>query len=364
MENKAIVKQTGFLFKLDPSDFILGASPLDKPDIMLSMDWTTYLPVGEKQYKYATFDTMSCTSFSFLNLFEAWVKYLVEKNLFYPGQKETLNTLGYFSSGEFNASDRGLAIVSGTMANGNYFQNVVNAAKKIGLFPEFMLPFGGNNQTEYLDPKLITKQMTDAGKKFLEIFEIDYQWAVLTPSQLANIPACLKKGPLWMAIPQIGSHAVMGHKQGFYFDSYETYVKTVDGIAYVMQVFVSLKKPATTWKWFKPGEFTNAQKTHTVAELNPEFVTLLDNIREECKFALRIDSGYRTQTENDALADSVSDSAHVQRIAADIYCADSRKRQVLYDVARKNGINRIGIGKNFLHLDISKTLPQNVTWVY
>lgn len=362
MEN--IVKQTGFLFKLDPTDFVLGASPLDKPDISVTGDFTEFTPTGEKQYKFATFDTMSCTSFSFLNIFETLVKYLVKNNLFYPGQKETLNTLGFFASGEFNASDRALAIMSGTMPNGNYFQNVGGAAKNKGLVPEWMLPFGGNNQAEYLDPKLITKLMIDTGKKFLEIFEINYEWVVLNPSQLVNITAALKKGPLWLAIPNIGSHAVMGHKEGFYFDSYEPYVKVVDGIAYAMQVYVSLKKPATVWKYFKAGEFTNAQKTHTISELKSEFVDLMDKMRGECGFAWKIESGYRTVAENNLLPDSASNSAHTTREAVDIYCVDSRKRQILLDVVRKNGINRIGIGDTFIHIDVSKTLPQNVTWVY
>lgn len=363
MENK-IIKQTGFLFKLDPTDFILGASPLDKPDVLNSGDWTPYLPAGEKQYKYATFDTMSCTSFSFINAFEIWVKYLVEKNLFYEGQKETLNSLGYFSTGEFNASDRALAIMSGTMPNGNYFQNVVNAAKKSGLVPEAMLLFGGNNQKEYLDPKLITEQMLEAGKKFLEIFEISYQWAVLNQDQIKNIPACLKKGPLWVAIPAVGSHAVAGHKQGYYFDSYEPYVKEIDGIAYVMQVFVSLKKPVKNWKWFKPEEYTNESKTHTISELKPEFVDLMDKMRGECGFPWKIVSGYRTPEENAKLPDAADKSAHTTKEAVDIYCVDSRKRQILLDVVRKNGINRIGIDDTFIHVDVSKTLPQNVTWVY
>lgn len=363
-QNKAI-KQTGFLFKLDPSDFILGASPLDKPIIMPDGDWTAYLPKGEKQYKFSTFDTMACTSFSFLNIFETWVKYLVEKNLFYPGQRETLNTLGFFADGEFNASDRALAIMSGTMANGNYFQNVVSAAKNQGLVPEWMLPFGGNDQKEYLDPTRITKEMIEVGKKFKEIFDISYEWAVLDSNlQMGNIPLAVRKCPLWAAIPQIGSHAVMIHKHGSYFDSYEPYVKTVDGVAYVMQVFVSLKKPATTWKHFKPGEFTNAQKTHTVSELKPEAVDLWDKCRDECGFAWKIVSGYRTAEENAKTPNSASDSAHVTREAIDIECTDSLKRQIIIDVARKNGVKRIGIGKTFVHLDISKTLPQNVTWVY
>lgn len=363
MEQKYI-KQTGFLYRYDPTNYILGASPLEKPDIMLSGDWSNYLPIGEKQYKYATFDTFCCTSFSFLNQFEAWVKYLVDKNLFYPGQRETLNSLGYFSSGEFNCSDRALGIMSGTMPNGNYFDKVADTARNMGLVPEYMLPFGGNTQKEYLDPKLITKEILATSKKFLEIFKIEYEWVAVDQAGLVNIPARLKKGPLWIAIPQIGTHAVVEHKEGFYFDSYEPYVKTIDGIAYVMQVFVSLIKPSTqTWKYFKATEKTGTFG-HTIADLKPELVDLMDKMRGECGFAWKITSGYRTITENNSLPNSATDSAHTTREAVDIYCIDDRKRQILLDVVRANGINRIGLGKKFIHIDLSKTLAQNVTWNY
>lgn len=121
---------------------------------------------------------------------------------------------------------------------------------------------------------------------------------------------------------------------------------------------------ASSWKYFKPGEFTNAQKTHTVSELKKELVDILDLVREDCGFPFRITSGYRTIAENNALAESVTDSSHTTREAVDIVCLDSEKRQLIHDMARKHGINRIGLGGTFVHLDISKIHPQNRTWLY
>lgn len=125
----------------------------------------------------------------------------------------------------------------------------------------------------------------------------------------------------------------------------------------------SIVNPLSTWKYFKLTEKTGSLG-HTIADLKKELVDLMDKMRGECGFSWIITSGYRTVAENNSLPGAVSDSAHTTREAVDIYCVDDRKRQILLDVVRKNGINRIGLGKTFIHIDISKTLPQNVTWNY
>lgn len=117
-----------------------------------------------------------------------------------------------------------------------------------------------------------------------------------------------------------------------------------------------------TYKYFKLTESTGGG--HTVAELKPELVALLDKIREECGFPLKITSGMRTVGENWALKDAVSDSSHLDGSAVDLVVSDSVKRFKLVTVALKNGVTRIGQGKDFVHLDISKGKLQNCMWTY
>lgn len=57
-------------------------------------------------------------------------------------------------------------------------------------------------------------------------------------------------------------------------------------------------------------------------------------------------------------------SAHLTGEAADIKCYDSRTRYLLLNAAIRNGFTRIGVGKTFIHLDISATLDDKVTWLY
>ena len=116
---------------------------------------------------------------------------------------------------------------------------------------------------------------------------------------------------------------------------------------------------------YKPRHFSRKE----VKELSPDLVALLDMIREECGWPLVINSGYR---EGDPLSHGAREAVDLKLWEYDspIWRAygvpglsKGAQRQKLHDVARKNGICRIGLYDRHIHLDISKALPQNVTWV-
>ena len=131
------------------------------------------------------------------------------------------------------------------------------------------------------------------------------------------------------------------------------FAQTLDNI----KPYISKLYPVVGYKYFSKEEVAKWK-------LKPEMWTLLDKIRGECGFAFNINSGLRTKEENDALKDSVSDSAHLSGLAVDIACTESAKRFKMIEVALKNGIKRIGVGKTFVHLDIDETKPQSVVWHY
>jgi hypothetical protein len=352
-----MVKQTGFLYELRATDYITGASPILGVDVNSTGDWTNYLPTGEKQYKYATFDTMSCTSFSFLNAIETSVNFLRANNKLSPDQITTLNSLGFYADGKFNCSDRFTAIMSGTMPNGNYFQSVGDSVRRDGLLPEALLQFGGNTQLEYLDKSLITEDIKAKAKKILDIFDIKYEW-----TSVLDFKTQLKQCPLQGAIPEEASHAVMIPIFDKYFDSYEPYLKPLPVVKYAMKVIVTVKIPIKTWKYFKLTESTGSNG-HTVAELNKELVDKLDIVRDICGFPFVINSGYRTVKENSLLKDSVTDSAHTLRLAVDIKCTDSTKRMKIVSSAFLNGFKRMGIAPTYIHLDLDQNKPNSI-WLY
>ena len=251
------MEQTGFLYRFDERDYITGASPIIYDEIMPNGDWTAYAPNGEKQYKYATFDTMSCTTFSALNIVETWVNYYIANSKLTLLQLQTLNELGFMVDGKFNASDRFTAIMSNTMPNGNYFQSVWDSIRKDGLLAEDKLPFGGNSWNEYHDKTKITEQMKTDAKKILDIFDFGYEWSA--PNVVND---ALKYTPVQLAIPEQAYHAVEGIAPNKYFDSYEPYIKDLNGVGYAMKPYVRVKMPQIDELWVKiTREIGNSKET-------------------------------------------------------------------------------------------------------
>ncbi len=94
------------------------------------------------------------------------------------------------------------------------------------------------------------------------------------------------------------------------------------------------------------------------------FLRVLDDLRDRCDFAFEITSDGRTVEEN-RKAGGAKNSAHLRGLAVDIKIPDSRRRFILLrEVMNNPAIQRVGIGKTFIHIDIDKDLPQMVTWLY
>jgi hypothetical protein len=250
LENKKImdqkyVEQTGFLYKFDPADYVLGASPLIMPEIMQSADWREFVPEGEIQARMFVFDTMSCTTFSALNIVETWFNYHIKKESFTVAQLETLNQLGYFKNGRFNCSDRFTAIMSKTMKTGNYFQAVWDSIRKDGLLPENDLPFDPNFKTwdEYHNPNAITQAMKDKAVKILDIMEFNYEWNTTDIDYTGLIEKALKSCPVHGAVPAQARHAIEIIAPKFEYDSYDPFIKPLPTVRYSMKTLVTVKKP-------------------------------------------------------------------------------------------------------------------------
>ena len=123
----------------------------------------------------------------------------------------------------------------------------------------------------------------------------------------------------------------------------------------LITMFRNLLLPTQGYKYFNQNE---------IEGLKPELVRILDDMREYCGFAFVINSGKRTQAENDKLPLSSKNSGHLRGYEADIACTDSAKRDKILEASFKFGITRRGVGKTFVHLGVDPSLPQDVTWHY
>lgn len=244
MENK-FVEQTGLIFELKPTDYVLGASPLSGVDILQDGDWEKYLPPEEKQARMFVFDTLSCATFSALNIVETWINYFIEKDMFSVAQLETMNKLGFFIDGKFNASDQFTAIMSGTTKNGNTMQNVWDSIRRDGLLPQNDLPAVDSFSIweEYHNPKLITLEMRAKALKMKDIIDWAYEFVTLSSdADKSLIGAALKQSPVQLGIPAVAHHAVEGYKDGSYFDTYDPFKKQYTGVQFSMKIIATIKK--------------------------------------------------------------------------------------------------------------------------
>ena len=125
------------------------------------------------------------------------------------------------------------------------------------------------------------------------------------------------------------------------------------------------QSPPRIIKYFNLSEFDSPDEIDSGYNMDVQFIRKLDEAREIAGIPFKVTSGYRSVAHNKKVG-GVLNSSHIKIpcCAADIQVSGSRDRFLIISAAIKVGINRIGIGKNFLHLDTDKTKSQDVTWHY
>ena len=96
---------------------------------------------------------------------------------------------------------------------------------------------------------------------------------------------------------------------------------------------------------------------------NSQLPLILELIREDAGIPMVVTSGPRCVQHNIDIG-GANYSEHIDGEGADIACDNSRDRFLIIQAAINNGINRIGVGKNLIHLGISITNDPLVMWVY
>ena len=86
--------------------------------------------------------------------------------------------------------------------------------------------------------------------------------------------------------------------------------------------------------------------------MDPDFMKILQNIREDMNRPLRISSGVRCQTHNSLVSSTGNNGPHVPRTngtqASDILIAGADALR-LVDIARKHGVSGVGISQRGTH---------------
>jgi|TARA_R100001594_G_scaffold27813_1_gene52787 uncharacterized protein YcbK (DUF882 family) len=117
--------------------------------------------------------------------------------------------------------------------------------------------------------------------------------------------------------------------------------------------------------YFKMSEFDCPCEEGSGSKMDLNLLIILDKMRHRAGIPFKITSGYRCQKYNDSLKNSSKNSAHIKGRAVDISALDSRSRFLIIESAIHFGIQRIGIGKSFIHIDIDDhEKSAQVAWLY
>lgn len=116
-------------------------------------------------------------------------------------------------------------------------------------------------------------------------------------------------------------------------------------------------------KYFKNSEFVRCSPSCSITQMDADFLDLMDRVREKAGIPLVINSAYRSKSW-EQLKGRSGNSAHCKGKALDIRCNTNQNRFKIVKAALLCGVQRIGIGSTFVHLDNDATLPQGVIWDY
>ena len=116
-------------------------------------------------------------------------------------------------------------------------------------------------------------------------------------------------------------------------------------------------------KYFNLSEFDSPDEVGSGNKMDSKFLEKLDYARHNAGIPFKINSGYRTEIHN-ALVGGRIGSSHLKGLAVDIAYNGSRERYIILNALMSVGINRLGIGKSFIHCDLDNSKDQDVIWLY
>jgi zinc D-Ala-D-Ala carboxypeptidase len=123
-------------------------------------------------------------------------------------------------------------------------------------------------------------------------------------------------------------------------------------------------------KYFKISEFDCNCRSLSCSKnkMNPNFLIKMDSARIQAKTPFRITSGFRCQSKQKELymkgISSKKRSSHEKGIAADILVRGSATRSRIIRGLILAGFTRMGMGKNWVHVDDDRDKTMNRVWVY
>ena len=115
--------------------------------------------------------------------------------------------------------------------------------------------------------------------------------------------------------------------------------------------------------YFEYSEFDSPDQVGSYKHMNVEFLNKLAQARKIAAVGFKITSGYRSPEHNEKVG-GVPNSSHTLGHAVDIYAPTSRQKYIIINALLQAGFDRIGIAKNFIHVDDDPSKNEDVIWTY
>jgi len=115
--------------------------------------------------------------------------------------------------------------------------------------------------------------------------------------------------------------------------------------------------------YFEYSEFDSPDQVGSYEHMSVEFLNKLAQARKIAAISFKITSGYRSPAHNEKVG-GVKGSSHTNGHAADIYAPTSRQKYLIINALLQAGFNRIGVAKNFIHVDDDPSKNEDVIWTY
>lgn len=100
-----------------------------------------------------------------------------------------------------------------------------------------------------------------------------------------------------------------------------------------------------------------------LCEIDHEFLILVDRARDMAGVPFRVTSGFRCPEWNRKVGGSAS-SSHLKGVALDLAVECSSQRFAILSSLLECGFTRVGIGSDFIHVDLDVQKDQRVAWGY
>lgn len=116
------------------------------------------------------------------------------------------------------------------------------------------------------------------------------------------------------------------------------------------------------YRYFCDNEFMRCTPACRIDDMQESFMNRLETARSYSQFPFIITSAFRSVAYEKSKKRS-GKSSHTKGIAVDINCRDSFRRLIIVSSLLRAGFRRIGIHRNFIHVDSDIDKPQCI-WLY